>query len=431
MANDDGVRVLSSLRAHVIKGRNVEVENDELVFLDANGQPLERVPKHSLTAYHSKSAKKPYDLLAVWTCYKYAALTFSEYVNKCRAEKAALVSTVDKKELIAYLKGDIETSAQIISLNEGAGTATGGHDAAATAANAKRSVTDDDAKDASHNDAAASAKKRRLAEAPSHRAHASKDHKDKARAESKSASAAVDSEDREVDLEFKRVLEKEYTHRNRTTVLNATKKAFDHVLKSVETANAETKEKIEKASKAALLAPATARKEVVPLSKLVQTKIHGTPIIVVPAGFSDLLTMLNIKDFLTDGVFVSNMQKKSEGCRKAQSISITHEEDGETYTFNIVDNVSRFKDKDWRCVVAVIVSGQTWQFKGWKWKFPVEVFKKVCGVHVYTQGSQLSNEIKQWDVRILMIHPDKRHLDKVAAKEFWRYLFEFLRLKLQ
>jgi hypothetical protein len=29
------------------------------------------------------------------------------------------------------------------------------------------------------------------------------------------------------------------------------------------------------------------------------------------------------------------------------------------------------------------------------------------------------------------IHPDKRHLDKVAAKEFWRYLFAFIKLKLQ
>jgi len=30
----------------------------------------------------------------------------------------------------------------------------------------------------------------------------------------------------------------------------------------------------------------------------------GTPIIVVPAGLSDLFTMLNIKDFLEDEVYV-------------------------------------------------------------------------------------------------------------------------------
>lgn len=73
----------------------------------------------------------------------------------------------------------------------------------------------------------------------------------------------------------------------------------------------------------------------------------GTPIIVVPAGFSDLFTMLNVKDFLEDGVYVPNMQKKAEGCRKAQSIILQHEEDGEQYTFKIVDSVARFRDKDW------------------------------------------------------------------------------------
>lgn len=27
----------------------------------------------------------------------------------------------------------------------------------------------------------------------------------------------------------------------------------------------------------------------------------------------------------------------------------------------------------------------------------------VCGVHIYNQGSQLSDEIKQWDVKLLMV----------------------------
>ncbi|CAI5733976.1 unnamed protein product [Peronospora destructor] len=60
---------------------------------------------------------------------------------------------------------------------------------------------------------------------------------------------------------------------------------------------------------------------------------------------------------------------------------------------------------------------------------------RVCGVYIYNQGSQLNAEIKQWDVKVLMliwqIHPDKRHLDKVAAKEFWRYFFAFMKVKLR
>ncbi|TMW55040.1 hypothetical protein Poli38472_013802 [Pythium oligandrum] len=413
MAMPEDVAVLQALRAHVIKGRTLKVDGEDLVFVDVNDQELQRQPKHTATAYHAKSSKKPYDLLAVWTCYKYASLTFSDYVTKCRAEKAAMVSTVDKKELMAYLKGDIETSAQI----HAEGEAPEAEDAEpATKSGDKRAAEDE-------KDGGAEAAKKRRVEAEHRR--------EKENKPAKTTTSSASTEDKEADLELKKVLDKEYTHRNRTTVLLAAKKNFENVLKSVEASNAETKEKIEKASKEKIVAPVAARKEQQPLSKLVQDKIHGTPIIVVPAGFSDLLTMLNVKDFLCDGVYVSNMQKKSEGQRKSTSITIQHEENGEKYTFNIVDSVARFRDKDWRCVVAVIVSGQQWQFKGWKWKFPVETFKRVCGVHVYTQGSQLSDEIKQWDVKLLMIHPDKRHLDKVASREFWRYLFEFLKHKLQ
>lgn len=78
------------------------------------------------------------------------------------------------------------------------------------------------------------------------------------------------------DSAIKRILDRECTYRNRTTVLNANKKTFENVLKMIEVVNAETKEKIEKASKATLLAPAgPVRKEQLPLSRLVKEKIHG------------------------------------------------------------------------------------------------------------------------------------------------------------
>jgi hypothetical protein len=57
--------------------------------------------------------------------------------------------------------------------------------------------------------------------------------------------------------------------------------------------------------------------------------------------------MLNAKDFLQDGIYVSNLQKKSEGKRKEQSFTISHEENGEKFHFKVVDNVSRFTDKHW------------------------------------------------------------------------------------
>jgi hypothetical protein len=156
MAADDAAAALAALaelREHLIKGKEVEVDGEELVLQDVGGTELHRLPKHAPTAYHSKNSDKRYDLLAVYTCYKYATLTFSDYVMKCRAEKATMVSTVDKKELIAYLKGDIETSAQIAgaagkpasaSTTPSSSTAAASGSTSAAGSKSKASAGDDD-----------------------------------------------------------------------------------------------------------------------------------------------------------------------------------------------------------------------------------------------------------------------------------------------
>lgn len=176
MAAAAALAVLTDLREHLIKGKSVRIEGDDLLLCDLNGDALKKFAKHTPTAYHSKnSPDKKYDVLAVFTCYKYASLTFSDYVLKCRSEKATVVSTVDKKDLIAFLKGDIETSPQIlgedgqptagaadaINQEEGAKSksstskadANGSHrhekrDAAGESADAKKRKLAQDAKDA-------------------------------------------------------------------------------------------------------------------------------------------------------------------------------------------------------------------------------------------------------------------------------------------
>ncbi|RLN85291.1 hypothetical protein BBJ28_00002747, partial [Nothophytophthora sp. Chile5] len=353
-AGDDApMAALRALRQHVIAGKSVEVDGDDLVFRDAGGAELRRFAKHTPTAYHSKKLDKRYDLLAVFTCYKYAGLTFSDYVMKCRSEKATMVSTVDKKELIAYLKGDSDTSAQIL---DAAGKPTAGKDSAGHSEGAKPSSRPSVSSSERRADAAArkgtptkkvargeaesedrAAKKRKLAQ-ESGREHR---HREKETRRGEGHAAGGDHGSGTGDTVMKRITEKEAVVRNRTTILDAHKTTFENVLKTLELVNAETKEKIEKASKASsLLAPTNARKEQLPLHRLVKERFLGTPIIVVPAGFSDLFTMLNAKDFLEDGVYVSNMQKKAEGHRKAQSMMISHEEDGHTYTFKVVDTVT-------------------------------------------------------------------------------------------
>lgn len=103
---------LELLREHTIKDHKVDVDGDDIVFSHGTG-PEKRILKTTLTTFRAKTSKKHYDLLAIFTCLKYATLAFGEYVKKCRAEKASMVSTVDKKELLAYLRGEIDQSSQI------------------------------------------------------------------------------------------------------------------------------------------------------------------------------------------------------------------------------------------------------------------------------------------------------------------------------
>lgn len=48
-----------------------------------------------------------------------------------------------------------------------------------------------------------------------------------------------------------------------------------------------------------------------------------------------------------------------------------------TYDYLIIDNPTRLKPEDWERVVAVVSVGKDWQFKGWKWPSPVELFSHV------------------------------------------------------
>ncbi|KAF0682666.1 Aste57867_25225 [Aphanomyces stellatus] len=393
---------LGHVRAAVIANRPMETEGGEVVLYSINMETGEKEETHRFpgslkTSFHSKASSKSYDLLAVVTCVKYAALTFPEYVAKTRAEKVNMVSTIDKKELMAYLRGDIESSVQV-------------YEPSSAPAAPKRKADDERAHEKTAPSASSSST------VPPTKKPKDNDDDDLA------AHGETDTENETM----KRVLEKEYTHRDRTTMMN-TPKSFESTLSMFDLILKEEKERSNATGKPVLLQPSTA---ITPLHEAMKKAIPDTPIIVVPAGFSDLITLLNAKDFLEDGHYVTTTQKKSEGNRKPASVTIQVTERDVSYKFKLVDSVIRFSDRDWKSVVGVIVSGQTWQFKDWHWKFPLEVFKRACGIYIYPHGTPLNEDVKKWDVKILMIHPHKRHLDKVASSEFWRHLFAHLRLRM-
>lgn len=103
----------------------------------------------------------------------------------------------------------------------------------------------------------------------------------------------------------------------------------------------------------------------------------GVPIIIVPSVPTAMLSMYNAKSFLEDSTFVPTADAKA-AATGAKQPSITFEKQtgqGKTLTYQIIDNPSRLSIEEWGRVAAVFVHGPAWQFKGWKWENPVELFQ--------------------------------------------------------
>lgn len=99
-----------------------------------------------------------------------------------------------------------------------------------------------------------------------------------------------------------------------------------------------------------------------------------TPIIIIPATTTSLITMLNAKYILQELRYEApNPTEKREN-----DLLITRKKpDGSIVPYRILDNHTKLQPEDWERVVAVFVQGPAWQFKGWPWDGnPVEIFAR-------------------------------------------------------
>lgn len=88
--------------------------------------------------------------------------------------------------------------------------------------------------------------------------------------------------------------------------------------------------------------------------------------------------MYNAKDILQDLKFVSNEEKRSQGCKRETEILLQRRKDaGFTVPYRVIDNPQKLTDSDWERVVAVFIMGPAWQFKGWPYEGdPVQIFSR-------------------------------------------------------
>ncbi|GBP12104.1 Parafibromin [Eumeta japonica] len=160
-----------------------------------------------------------------------------------------------------------------------------------------------------------------------------------------------------------------------------------------------------------------------------------TPIIIIPAAATSLVSMYNVKDMLQDFKFVLTEQKKSEGAVRENEVllqrrkgpvgdhNIGNNATSITVPYRVVDNPGRLSAAEWDRVVAVFVQGPAWQFKGWPWDGnPVQIFANICAFHLKFDEMKLDANVARWAVTVLNLSRTKRHLDRAVLLTFWEKL---------
>uniref|UniRef100_A0A1I8B737 Parafibromin n=1 Tax=Meloidogyne hapla TaxID=6305 RepID=A0A1I8B737_MELHA len=165
-------------------------------------------------------------------------------------------------------------------------------------------------------------------------------------------------------------------------------------------------------------------------------RVSRTPIIVIPATGTALITMYNARDILQDLRFVSSEEKKRTYSRRDNELLLQIQKNNVTVPYRVVDNPTRLKDDEWERIVAVFVQGPAWQFKGWKWNGnPVEIFSNVAAFHLKFEEQKMDPNVAKWrfskyfvftfkifSVNVLQLSRTKRHLDRAILQRFWEIL---------
>ena len=112
-------------------------------------------------------------------------------------------------------------------------------------------------------------------------------------------------------------------------------------------------------------------------------------------------------------------------------MTITRKINEESVDFEVYDSVTTFTDNMWKRIVAVFVNGQEWQFKDWIDKLGpgkryVELFLRVRGYYLHFSDQARPEAIGKWNIKLLPLHRNKRHMDVTVYNELWGDLEKFV-----
>ncbi|KAL5361034.1 RNA pol II accessory factor, Cdc73 family-domain-containing protein [Aspergillus floccosus] len=181
------------------------------------------------------------------------------------------------------------------------------------------------------------------------------------------------------------------------------------------------------------------------------------PIILLSPSASSLIRMSNVRSFLQDGVFVppdhptlatpgSNILYISRPLRNADPSNPSARPIGSQGSsrkptrFILVDSTANFRPDYWNRLVAVFTTGQTWQFKSYKWSSPPELFKHASGIYVGWRGEDVPREVRGWGRGVQSFAVERwddkggvqgagRWRDREVVEGIWTAIEEGMRLR--
>ena len=164
------------------------------------------------------------------------------------------------------------------------------------------------------------------------------------------------------------------------------------------------------------------------------------PIILLSPSASSLLRMSNVKQFLEGGLFVP-ADSASAGSIGTANLLYTSRlmptiDQQKPFRFILVDTPDQFKPDYWQRVVCVFTTGQTWQFKSYKWQKPAELFSHALGVYLGWNGDGVPDTVKGWGRMVRTVGVDKwtpnqgekgRWRDREVVESVWAAIEESMR----
>ncbi|KAJ5816210.1 RNA polymerase II accessory factor Cdc73 [Penicillium robsamsonii] len=419
-------------------------------------QPTPRtIALSTLTRFISASTKSPVDLRSILFAWQNKDVAIPEYIAKAqefnealkqqtkegeKEESVQILIFLERLDLFTWLEGASDDSEHIKPL-EGAAAAA---EAAASAAGVTQ---------AGNAAGIAAGSIGGVTSVPSGAAGAAQ------------PGTQLGRPQKQIDPRLQEIYNGERKTGDRNTVLRGIKPTdFSHVRKSAELFLDRNRSRpgqpsAKPGSKGSIPAP-SAGLSMVPSRKSSSSHSRPDPIILISPSASSLIRMSNVKSFLEEGIFVppdhptlssatdANLVKLERPLRlngdasnpSASSSSRAGGKPTRPTKFIVVDGTTNFKPEYWNRLVAVFTTGQTWQFKSYKWSSPPELFKHATGVYIGWRGEDVPAQVKGWGRGVETfaverwdekngVHGGGRWRDREVVEGIWTAIEEGMRLR--